>query len=106
MSSHADTKRRLLAELVQTCAQGGGDAEAVYTNVTARAAELLDVERAGVWLFDEARTRLECVHLFERSRRRHGRGPAIAAVAAPAYFAALAEERCVAAVDAQRDRRT
>jgi nitrogen-specific signal transduction histidine kinase/ActR/RegA family two-component response regulator len=70
------------------------------------ASHTLDVERAGVWLFDGDRTtlRTECVfdrgaisdeptHVFPASEHRE-------------YFSALDDDRTVAAQDARNDRRT
>jgi PAS domain S-box-containing protein len=64
------------------------------------------VERVGVWLYDERRTGIECVELYERGPRRHSRGMALAAADFPSYFRALDEERAIVARDAHEDPRT
>lgn len=98
--------RQLLTRLVHSEALTTGDISAAYRQVTELAGELLNVERASVWRFDAANTRIECVDLFERTPTRHSHGTTIQAVDVPAYFRALAEERCLAAHDARLDPRT
>src|SRR5436190_19545455 len=67
---------------------------------------LLRVERGSVWRFDDTGTRLSCVDLFEWSERRHSSGAVLTAEQVPAYFQALAENRCIAADDAATDAAT
>lgn len=70
------------------------------------AANLLLVERVGMWvLSDDGRT-LSCIDLYERTPRRHGAGAAITATDFPRYFAALRDERAIDAADANLDPRT
>jgi PAS domain S-box-containing protein len=64
------------------------------------------VERASIWLYDELRTGIECVELYERGPRRHSRGMILSAADFPAYFRALEEERAIVATDAHEDPRT
>ena len=74
--------------------------------LTEAAAETLEVERAGLWLYDNGLSRIVCQDLFERSVRRHSAGLELAAAEFPSYFKALAEQRAIAADDARNDRRT
>lgn len=74
--------------------------------INAVAANLLLVERVGIWLqSDDGRT-LSCTDLFERTPRRHSAGIAITATDFPRYFAALRNERAIDAADANLDPRT
>src|SRR5262249_31899241 len=59
-------------------------------------ARTLDVERAGIWLFEGARERLRCVCLCQRSTDTHGAGTAIDLADAPRYRNAL-EQRLASA---------
>jgi diguanylate cyclase (GGDEF)-like protein/PAS domain S-box-containing protein len=99
-------QRRLVARLMRSDALTRGDISAALRQVTELAADLLRVERASVWRFDALHSTLECVEVYERSLRRHGRGEVISAYRAPNYFAALEDDRCIAAPDARRDPRT
>jgi len=65
------------------------------------AARTLGVERASVWLYDEHRTKIRCVDLFERTAGRHSSGIELTAKKYPAYFSALEQERTIAADDAR-----
>src|SRR6187551_3644520 len=95
--------RQLLSRLAHSEALTGRDIDSAYAQVTELMTTLLRVERGSVWRFDEVGTRLECVDLFEWSRRVHSSGALITADDVPAYFAALAENRCIAAEDAASD---
>lgn len=78
----------------------------VFERVTEEAAEFLNVERAGIWLFVEERRALRCVNLFERSRREHSAGITLQTQEFPAYFQALEQRKTVPAEDARGDART
>jgi diguanylate cyclase (GGDEF)-like protein/PAS domain S-box-containing protein len=98
--------RQLLARLLRSDALSTGDIDGAYRQVTELAVQLLDVERASVWRLDATNRRLRCYDLFERQKAEHSSGQVIEASHVPAYFAAIAEERCLAAQDAHEDPRT
>jgi diguanylate cyclase (GGDEF)-like protein/PAS domain S-box-containing protein len=99
-------QRDAIAGLIRSSALGAGDVEAALVLITEAAARLLGVQRASVWRFDEPRTSIECLDLYEAKLDRHERGAKIEHDSAPAYFAAAKEERCIAANDARTDPRT
>jgi diguanylate cyclase (GGDEF)-like protein/PAS domain S-box-containing protein len=99
-------QRQLLARLMRLDALTRGDIHAALAQVCELAAELLGVERTSIWTFDKHRLSIECVNLYESKSRRHSRGTVISSEQAPHYFAALASERCIAAIDAKLDPRT
>jgi two-component system, cell cycle sensor histidine kinase and response regulator CckA len=66
----------------------------------------LAASRVGVWLFDERRRGLECLMLVDRSRDREETGQKLDADTYPGYFAAIEEERVIAAGEARSDPRT
>ncbi len=80
--------------------------EGSFEDVTEIAARTLGVARASVWLYNEDRTAIHCVDLYELLEDRHSEGAELAAKDHPAYFRALSRERCIAAHDARRDPRT
>ena len=91
--------RQLLSRLGRSEAMTGRDIEAGYAQITELMTTLLRVERGSVWRFDDTGSKLECVDLFEWTERRHSGGAVITAEAMPAYFEALAKNRCIAAHD-------
>jgi diguanylate cyclase (GGDEF)-like protein/PAS domain S-box-containing protein len=103
VSERLGLHRQLLSKLAHSEALTGRDIESGYAQVTELMTTLLRVERASVWRFDEQNTQLECVDLFEWSARRHTSGAIITAKSVPAYFRALAQNRCIAADDAATD---
>lgn len=82
------------------------DLDGAIRAITETAVWALDLERVSIWLFDEARTKITCKDLYERSPARHQRGAELEARDYPRYFAALAQEEVVAAADAHTDPRT
>lgn len=80
--------------------------ERVFARATRLIARTLDVERVGIWLFDERRTHLACACLYERSTDTHGTGERLVLADLPRYRAALEEHRAIVAHDARSDPRT
>ncbi|HEX6862435.1 MAG TPA: GAF domain-containing protein, partial [Thermoanaerobaculia bacterium] len=93
----------MLVRLAKSEAAATGDLDAALRELAEAAAETLQVERASVWFFDEARTRIDCVELYEKGPNRHSRGATLAASDFPSYFRGLEEERAIVAHDAHRD---
>lgn len=98
--------RKRLAALQHSPALTAGNIEDAIQEATEIAASILRVERASVWRLRPDHASIECMNLFERSKGKHSSGAVIRAEDVPAYFAAIAEERCIAAHDAQLDPRT
>ena len=72
-----------------------------FERATALIARTLGVERVGIWLFDDARTRLRCVCLYERSRNDWSAGELLRPVDFPTYTRALESHRAIVADDAR-----
>jgi GAF domain-containing protein len=83
-----------------------GDVSQTAARITEAAAHVLATSRVSVWLYDEARTLIRCVDLFEQGQNRHSSGTELHAKDFPVYFRALEQERTIAAHDAQIDPRT
>lgn len=73
--------------------------------ITEAAAEVLAVARVSVWRLVDGRE-LACQDLFVRAERRHTLAERLCASDYPGYFAALREQRTIAACDAAHDART
>jgi len=83
-----------------------GDVGATARRVDEAATAAIDVERVSVWLLDAKQTKITCVDLYERSKRKHSAGVELFAKDFAPYFDALKSERTIAAHDARRDPRT
>ena len=108
-AADADTLRRHIRVYLDLMTQRAllqGDLRETARRVNEAASEALNVSRVSVWLLDEGRTRIESLDLFERESHRHSSGVQLAQRDYPAYFAALATERTIAAHDAHTDPRT
>jgi PAS domain S-box-containing protein len=69
-------------------------------------ARTLEAARVSLWRFDDNGRTLRCDGLFQLLTGQHTAGERLSAADYPAYFAALAHDRVVAASDAHADPRT
>lgn len=83
-----------------------GDLNAAMREITEVATETLDVERASIWMYNEERSSIICLDLYQRSTSAHTSGLELQASDFPTYFEALKTERIIAASDACNDRIT
>jgi signal transduction histidine kinase len=97
---------KMLARLVRSSSLERGEIEPAMKRLTEFATAALRVERASVWRFTEDRRALVCLDLYEASHDRHTNGQVLAATTTPSYFAALQDERTIAANNAHLDART
>lgn len=111
-NSLQESERRLrnqnnaLVALAQHKAVGRGELDDALRVIAEAAARTLEVERVSIWLYDERKTSIRCVELFELSKGEHSRGRQLWAEHYPAYFSAIETERTIAADDARHDART
>ena len=96
----------VLVRLVTSTALESGDLKTVLSEITTAAADTLEIERVNVWIYDENRSMIQCLEMFERSTGVHSDGQTLKAKDYPAYFKALEEGRTIAADDAFSDPRT
>ena len=96
-----------LLELTQNEAIISGDLYQAFQAITEMASQVLAVERASIWLFQEDRSAIRLQDLYEAPTRQHSTGTVLQASHFPAYFQALEqEEHTLAAHDAHVDPRT
>lgn len=96
-----------LRKLAQSDALNSGDLPRAFQAITEDCGALLKVERASIWLYDNDRTSIRLIDLFEAKHRRHSAGFVLTSSEYPVYFQALAgEEYAIAAHDAHKDPRT
>jgi diguanylate cyclase (GGDEF)-like protein/PAS domain S-box-containing protein len=104
---HIDKLARFQSVLLDMAKRGTADPDESLRRLCDAAAATLDVERVGVWLFNQDHTEIVCRHLHSKSGKPAEASPAvIRASDFPRYFTALEETRVVAAENAQRDPRT
>ena len=96
-----------LLELAKSEAVHSGDLTQALHAITEASGEVLAVERASIWLFEDDRSAIRLLDLHQRSARSHQAGTILRAFEYPAYFQAVeTEEHAIAAHDAHRDPRT
>jgi PAS domain S-box-containing protein/putative nucleotidyltransferase with HDIG domain len=83
-----------------------GDVGRLAREITEAAADATGVERANVWLFNEAETELRCIDNFEATPRRHSAGALRTEAEYANEFRALKSARFVDAHDPLTDPRT
>ncbi|MFB2981101.1 GAF domain-containing protein [Microseira sp. BLCC-F43] len=105
---------QILMKLARRKTLNQRDLNAAIREITEAAAETLEIERVSVWLYnnfklhisEDAKLKLVCIDLYERSANRHSQGFEISADTYPSYFQALETDRTIAAHDAHTDPRT
>jgi PAS domain S-box-containing protein len=100
------TQNDVLVKLTRECSLKSRDLGSGLRKITEAAAQILDVERAGVWLYNDDHSKILCADLYERIAGRHSEGAELTAAAYPAYFTALESARTIAAHDARIDPQT
>jgi signal transduction histidine kinase len=93
-------------DLTRLRIEDGVKLDTVFERVTETAADILKVERVGVWLMVDHRRALRCVNLYERSKKSHSAGVTLQVKDFPDYFAALERRKTVPAEIALTDPRT
>lgn len=89
-----------LVQLSQSQAFSQGHLKEAFQELTEVTADLLQVERVSVWLFDEQQTKIECVDLFQRTPCHHSQGIELKVVYYPAYFSAVMSQPILPVNDA------
>ena len=95
-----------LIELAKNKVFYQSDLNAAVRAIAETAASTLDVERVGIWFYNESRTAIRLVDQYELVQQRHSSEIELLASDYPAYFRALETDEIVAASDARRDPRT
>lgn len=95
-----------LLDLIADDAVTAGEFRTALERITETAADVLEVPRVNVWLFDDDGETLRCVEGFDRRTGTHDHGLELVAEHYPVYFEALESSRSIAADDAVTDPRT
>lgn len=98
--------RKHIARLRRSDAVTRGDVDRALAQVTELAAQVLQVDRASVWILAADKSSIDCRDLYLRRSALHEGGLSLPRVGAIAYFQALETERCIVAADVRTDPRT
>ncbi|MEQ9236572.1 PAS domain S-box protein [Coleofasciculus sp. E2-BRE-01] len=96
----------LLIELAKNKILYQGNLELAFQKITEVTARTLEVERVGIWLYNQQKTHIECLDLFQQSHCQHTTGLSLALANHPLYFNALIEAPLVAVDDVMSDPRS
>ncbi|MFP4120099.1 PAS domain S-box protein [Coleofasciculus sp.] len=96
----------LLIELAKNKILYQGNLELAFQEITEVTARTLEVERVGIWLYNQQKTHIECLDLFQQSHCQHSTGLSLALANHPLYFNALIEAPLVAVDDVISDPRS
>jgi len=99
-------QQQVIADISASPLVSSGKVDELARMITERAAPLLGVERAGVWIFDEPETQLACIDLFESTPRTHTSGTILRENEFRNEFAALKSAKFIKADDPLTDPRT
>ena len=107
LRQHRDKLAGFQSALLDLAKRSPTDSEESFRRLCEASAQILGIERVGIWLFNPDHTEIVCRCLHTRSRAAsENPGTVITAKDYPRYFGALEEHRVVAAQDARRDPRT
>ncbi len=95
-----------LLELAKSHSIYTGNFKEALQEITQLTCRTLNVERGGVWFYNEDRSVLYCAQLYETSTDQYHQNIILSRKNYPAYFEALDAERAIAIRDAERDPRT
>lgn len=99
-------QNRALTSLAKSQTLNHGSLSAAVEEITEVAASILEVDRAGVWLYNENSSQLRRLNLYDRNNGHNAETIELSASDYPAYFAALAQEQTIVAYDVLIDFRT
>jgi signal transduction histidine kinase len=90
----------ILLDLGKADVIDAGHLDDAFARITEAVSAGLGCARASIWLYDEGETAIVCQDLFQHADGSHGaKGFTLKAADYPGYFAALAEDRTIAADD-------
>lgn len=100
-----EPKAQLIEAIRASPALREGEPREALRQLGETATRLLEVARVGIWVLDEAQTKLTCLDLFIADTGRHSAGTTISRAEAPQYFDLALEAEVVAVDDALADPR-
>ena len=95
-----------LVKLARSQTFQAGNLNAALREITETATQTLSVQRVGVWLYNQDRSAIESIDVYDVSQKSHTCGWSFLKANYPAYFQALEKERTIAVNEAIKDQRT
>ena len=83
-----------------------GDIQLAAKIINKSSAKVINIERAGIWLFDDEHKHLKLVDLYDIKHGSHTNSLELKVKDYPSYFTALENDRSIAVSDALTDSRT
>ncbi|WP_406600214.1 GAF domain-containing protein [Haloarcula terrestris] len=83
-----------------------GNIDASIQTISELTADVLNVSRVNIWLFNENKTQLRCIDQFDQRTKSHSNGQELSTSVGPAYINALQSSRIVDVTDVYSDSRT
>lgn len=104
--NRARVEQKILAQVSSHPAVRSGEIITLSSFITASVAELLEIERVGVWLFNERKDELHNVDTYFLSKEKHESGAILKEIEFREEFKYLVTEKYVDASDPYTDPRT
>ena len=95
-----------LVELAHNKTLFWGNLNLAIREITEAAARTLDIAQVSVWLYDEKKTHLSCVDLYQRNDCRHSEGLDLRIPESPSYINAIEQGNIILVSDVFADTRT
>ncbi|HIK30922.1 MAG TPA: PAS domain S-box protein [Oscillatoriales cyanobacterium M4454_W2019_049] len=95
-----------MLELAAQSTSSTGDFASALREIVEIATRTLEVDRASAWFYNEDKSKIRCVQLYQLSTHTYSDGAELSESDYPGYFQALEREDAIAADDAHRDPRT
>jgi PAS domain S-box-containing protein len=99
-------QHKALSELAQCQSIYSGNLSVALPEITEIVARTLDAERCSVWFYNNERSSIHCMDLYESTSKHHSASYQLRVTDYPSYFNALETEGVIAATDACSDPRT
>lgn len=90
----------VFADLTATRSIYSNNIKTTASRITEALVDAIDVERASIWLYNNAQDAIECIDLFEKSKSSHSSGTVLKSSDFPNYFKAVATQKTLAAENA------
>ncbi len=90
-------QNEVIMQLTSSEIRARGDLDARIREITEASSKTLEVDRVSVWLYNDDRTKIHCVDLYELDKDKHTSGYEMGADDYPAFFSSLEKRHTVAA---------
>jgi PAS domain S-box-containing protein len=106
LQKRVEKAKRYEETLMNLVRRGHTDLDDEFRTIAEADAQALDVERVGIWLFNDERSAVVCQNLYVRGRGHGEKGLSIEASTYPRYFQALKTSRAIVADNARTNLNT